>query len=79
MEPRVLFEICGKSAIGIGFRFSSVCIIPLMLHAHLHIDTTLIRKTIGHRLGIWEQGSVISNVGEHSTESTFILLSCFKV
>jgi len=50
-----------------------------MLHARLVINITLLTKTIGHRLGILQHSSVISNAEEHSTESTLILLSCFKV
>ena len=47
---------------------SSASIIPPTLHILLHLDTAVIRRTSGRRLGAVRQNSAISDIGEQWTE-----------
>jgi hypothetical protein len=51
---------------------SPVSIIPPMLHAHLHLSTTLIRRTSGRSLCTSKYSNALSDIGVLS------LFSCFK-
>ena len=45
-----------------------------MLHTHLHINTTLIRRTSGRNLGTFTQGNVLIS-GENWAEGYFHVTS----
>jgi hypothetical protein len=44
-----------------------------MSHTHFYLSAVLVRKTTERRLGNFEQSSVLSDIGEHWTESTSTL------
>ena len=66
-------EICGgQRDSGEGFysntSLSSFSIIPKMLHAHLHVNTSFIRRTSGRNFGTLKQINAFSDIGECEIE-----------
>jgi hypothetical protein len=54
-------------------RFSPLTVIPQMLHSHLYLYVTLIRKTGGEACDPSNK-AVLSDVGKHCTEQYRIIL-----
>ena len=55
-------------------RLSSVNLIPVMLLNHPSLNTKLIGRTSGRRVGSFKQNDVHSNFGENCKEKTFTLI-----
>ena len=57
--------------------FSSVNIIPPMLHTHLHLHAALTRRTKGRSLGTFQKAMLFAKIGQNLIEENFHLI--FKV
>jgi hypothetical protein len=59
-------------------RFYPVTILPLFLHTHLHLNTTVIRKRSGRSLGTFRQSNNFSDIGYRWTERCFHIVNVSK-
>jgi hypothetical protein len=54
--------------------FCPVSIIPPIPHTHRHLATTLVRRTSGRSLGTLKQSNALSDIWEHWTRSTLLVI-----